>query len=594
MLAVAPPRAELEARARQGMAELDAWDLEAARRIADELMAVAPEEGVSKELMAHVRFEEGEYARAVELFDSTGLRDQELAGLARATFQETRSYETRESPHFILRSRPGKDALLAPYAFDALERERAGLEKDLRFAPARKIRVEVLDDARALSRTSTLSLEAIKTSGTIAVCKFDKLMIISPKALVRGYPWLDTLAHEYVHLVVSQMSRNQVPIWIQEGLAKFYESRWRGAPGLDLSPPAAALLAEALKRKKLIPFDRMHPSMALLPSQEDAALAFAEVFTAIEYLHGKGGDDLIVRLIEELKKTGAYRVALNKATGIAFPQFQNDWMAFLARREYPKETLPLSVEKLEFKEDSAKSRLAGKEKRKPDELNLGDFQEIDDPEGRKLAHLGELLRQRNRYRAAADELARAYARVGNRSVLLSNRYAQTLVKLGERAKAEQILGASLKPFPKVARTYQALAEIYLESKRWDQAERAFLEVVSIDPFDPLPHLGLLKIYTDRGDAPKASREKAALSALQGQELRSTNEGLLRIQSHPYARVFLNGVDTGKTTPAQLAVPAGSHTLKLVNDERGFTREAAVEIEAGEEKTVEVVLEGRPE
>ncbi len=81
----------------------------------------------------------------------------------------------------------------------------------------KRIPVEVYADARALSEVSTLPLEAIKTSRTIAVCKFNQILITSPKALVRGYGWQDTLAHEYVHLVVSKKSHNRVPIWFHEG-----------------------------------------------------------------------------------------------------------------------------------------------------------------------------------------------------------------------------------------------------------------------------------------------------------------------------------------------------------------------------------------
>jgi hypothetical protein len=46
---------------------------------------------------------------------------------------------------------------------------------------------------------------------------------------VHGYPWLDTLAHEYTHFIVSRVSHNTVPIWFHEGLAKFEERRWRVA-----------------------------------------------------------------------------------------------------------------------------------------------------------------------------------------------------------------------------------------------------------------------------------------------------------------------------------------------------------------------------
>ena len=45
-------------------------------------------------------------------------------------------------------------------------------------------------------------------------------MAVTPRALLRGYPWRDTLAHEYVHLVISRLSHNRVPVWLHEGLAE--------------------------------------------------------------------------------------------------------------------------------------------------------------------------------------------------------------------------------------------------------------------------------------------------------------------------------------------------------------------------------------
>ncbi len=594
--ALGKPGEDMEA-AKVVLDELEAWDTAAAAKAVEGLIQRYPEARAIKLLEARVRFEQGDYQEAVGLLDEVGAKgDEEYADLVRATLDETGKYESRESAHFILRYRPGKDAVLAPYALDALEKIYAALQQDLGYAPPPKVRVEVYDDAKALSRVSTLPLKAIKTSGTIAICKFDKLMITSPKALVRGYDWLDTLAHEYVHLVVSKKSRNTVPIWIHEGLAKFLESRWRGAPGQALSPSSAGLLAAALKENKLIPFERMHPSMALLPSQEDAALAFAEVFTAVEYLHQKGGNALLVKLIDELKGGQNYDAAVAKAVGVSFPKFQQEWMAYLGKREFPKETVALSVEHLKFKDDDARAQLAEKAKNKDEKAEreaarFGDFLEIADPEGRKLAHLGELLRLRNRPAAAAEEFAKSFARVGNRSPALSNRYAQALIKLGQFEEAEKLLTASLKPYPGYARTFQNLGEVYLARKRPAEAERAFLEVVGIDPFDPLPHSALAQIYQQRGDEARKEREVDALKILGGDKPQmASDQGIIVVRSHPFARVLLDGKETGRTTPTTLRVAPGSHVVRLVNDERGFARESTVEVGASEEKVVEVMLD----
>ena len=43
-------------------------------------------------------------------------------------------------------------------------------------------------------------------------------------------------------------------------------------------------MKDAVQRDDLVTFDEMHPSLAKLPSQERAALAYAQVAMAVEYL----------------------------------------------------------------------------------------------------------------------------------------------------------------------------------------------------------------------------------------------------------------------------------------------------------------------
>ena len=147
--------------------------------------------------------------------------------------------------------------------------------------------VEVYPTIEYLAAVSSLTKKDLETSGTIALCSDNKLMLTSPRGLARGYGWRETVAHEFVHYFVTKVSGNTVPIWLHEGIAKFQETRWRDEPGHQLDPPQEDLLARSLEKDQLITYEQMHPSMALLPSQEAAALAFAEVHSTIRYLHAR-------------------------------------------------------------------------------------------------------------------------------------------------------------------------------------------------------------------------------------------------------------------------------------------------------------------
>src|SRR5205814_631210 len=104
--------------------------------------------------------------------------------------------------------------------------------------------------------------------------------------------------------------------------AKLEERRWREPFGGALPPVMEHLLASGLKENHLIPFSAMHPSMAKLPSQEDAGLAFAEVTTAIQYLTEGRGPAALRKVIGALRDGSDLDRAVAAATGVGFAKFE--------------------------------------------------------------------------------------------------------------------------------------------------------------------------------------------------------------------------------------------------------------------------------
>src|SRR5262249_19253443 len=154
-----------------------------------------------------------------------------------STEKATHDMKPTPGAHFVVWATAG-DQVIVPYALDALEKAYSALADDFGDSSVEPVRVEIYPEVADLARVSTLTLKEIETSGTIGLCKYNRLMIVSPRALLAGYPWLDTLNHEYTHFVVSRVSHNSVPIWLHEGLAKYEERRWRKPGGSGLSPTA--------------------------------------------------------------------------------------------------------------------------------------------------------------------------------------------------------------------------------------------------------------------------------------------------------------------------------------------------------------------
>ncbi len=547
---IAQLKGEAKARIQNLEQYLEDWNLPAAKLELAELEKLAPADVEPlRYFKGRVAFESGEYDTAVTELKASGVRDKPGSWLRLVTDTRdiVKNHERVESEHFIFQYPKGKDAVLALWALDALEGIHTALVKDLGYAPVGKVRVEIVSSAAELSKVSTLTKEAIRTTGTIAICKFNKLMVTSPLAVLKGYDWLDTLAHEYVHLVVSQKSRNTVPIWMHEGLAKYLESRWRGPAGGAMTPSTLALLGSRVRSNTLVPFEKMHPSMALLPTAEDAATAFAEVFFAIHLIDTEAGPRSLDRLLTEMAKGTSDKVAVEVVTKKKWPEFERAWMAHLKKQPFPAELIPPSAhEKKQLVEAGGEKK---PEKKNDRDVSFGDFAEVKETPARKLAHLGELMRERKRMAAAAEHYERAVTIVGDRYESVSDKYALTLLELKRYDLAEKVLRGSLVMHPGSATTNTHLARIAMRARKFDVVKTASLDALAVNPFDPEVHVSLYFAAKALGDEGLKKRAVAALVVLLGIDEAKVAELAKRLEQSDLVNVDVSGPrETPKTSP----------------------------------------------
>ncbi len=193
------------------------------------------------------------------------------------------SLEKHDSEHFELWTPPGQ-SFLADIALPVLEKNAAHLESIFGYRPAARIRVEIYPNKDDFSTASTLSVETLERSGAIGICKFHRLMIVSPRALPLGYRWLDALCHEYTHLIINELSHTKAELWLHEGTARYFETSYRSNPPVFLTPDQKTKMKEAVEKNTLVPFARMSPSMVYLKDQDEVSLAFAQVSYAVSQL----------------------------------------------------------------------------------------------------------------------------------------------------------------------------------------------------------------------------------------------------------------------------------------------------------------------
>ena len=492
------------AQAKRALFLLAEEDVEGARALLEPLLAAHGSDPLVSLAGGVLRFHEQRYDEAVGLLESAGAEEEPDGplDLARAAREVTRGHVRVESANFVVSVPKGKDEVLVPYVLDALERQRAALAEDLGWVPPGKVAVEFLNGVKELARVSPLTEEEIRTSGTIALCKFNKLAIVSPKALLKGYDWLDTAAHEYTHHVVTRRTRNQAPIWLHEGIAKWSETRWRGAGGESFSPLAAALVRSASAKGQLVTFEEMHPSMAKLPSQERAALAFAEVVLAVEVLVKQGGPRAIGSVLEQVAAGASAEQAVARTLGTSFERFEAEWRRYLAARPMPKGG-EHELARLRFRDDPKHGG------------EWAEWSDIPDPRARGFARLGEILRVRGRWAAARVEYGKAVALVGARVPILSVQFAVAATQSGRKADAERVLSEALDWNPDYAALNVHVARLLLERGEHARARDHLLRANRQDPFDPEIHAGLALALEALGDAAGAERERGFARTLSG-------------------------------------------------------------------------------
>lgn len=472
----------------------DAWQFAEADQALAALATTLPGAAEVSYLQGYQSFLNGDYDAATSKLHSARTAHPEnrnlegLYALAKAARDAVDGHLEKRSKHFRLRF-PPEDELIAAYALETLESAAAQLETDLGFVPVHPVTVDIYRGAADLAAVSPLSEAEVERTGTIALCKWARLMVTSPRALRFGYPWMDTLSHELVHYAVSSLTRDQAPVWLQEGLAKFLESRWRRAPGEALAPSSEHLLAKALASNKLITFEAMHPSMAKLPRAEDAALAFAEVATAVAFLFDEGGMPAVRNAVEAVGRGTDARDAVANALGLPWAKFDKRWRAYMKSRNF--KTYPhLDPVTRSFR---TKAALAAKRAPSEDEA-LGDLGELGKDRAERYLRLGNMLLLRDRPRAAALEYDRGAKLAGPGHWLFPVKLGRTYLALNEPDKALEALGELRKLYPELPWPHLIAGQALLKKGDAEAARLALEASLANNPFDPELHCALAAAY----------------------------------------------------------------------------------------------------
>jgi hypothetical protein len=352
----------------------------------------------------------------------------------------------------LIRLQDDDDRALVPMLADVAVKVRATLVKDLGVELPKPLRIDLVRDQFTLAAMTGLPEKAAATTGTVAVAKWGRVTMISPRAMSRGYPWLDTLAHEMTHLALSRGTRDRAPLWLQEGVAKREETRWRDPQPLDDLPSPDTVALVGMEKGLGRSLDRLGPSIAMLPTAEEAGVAFAEVHSFIRFWTKEVGPDGLPQLVMRLRSASSSAdvdKAIQEVSGADLAGWDKRWRKHLADgpRELPPDLAPGAA--------------------------VPNANEIA-----KRVRLGLLLDARGHHQAAAIELGRAQALVPYDASLRCY-LAAALIAGGDKANASMLVEKTDDLHNRFGRWWSLHGLLHEQG-----ADQAFSYGISLDPLDP--------------------------------------------------------------------------------------------------------------
>jgi hypothetical protein len=279
--------------------------------------------------------------------------------------------------------------------------------------------------------------------------------MLSPRAAQSGYAWLDTLTHELTHLALSRGTRDKAPLWLQEGVAKRQEQRWRDKEPLDDVPSVDAVALVGMEKGLGVELDKIGPSIAMLPSAEQAQVAFAEVTSFVRYWAREAGEEALPQLVVRMKAAenqADFERAIADVSTADFSTWIARWKAYLATvpRELPKDLEPGAMPK--------------------------DVKEIA-----RRVRLGELLQARGHSKAASIERARAHALIPFESSVRCH-LAESLLAMGDKQNAAQLVERIEDVHGRYGRWFSLNGFLHPDPVDPDKPFRLALALDPLDPF----------------------------------------------------------------------------------------------------------------
>lgn len=132
------------------------------------------------------------------------------------------------------------------------------------------------------------------------------------------------IAHEYTHAIVSILTNNNAPPWLQEGIAVYEQSKY--------IPANEKLLKEVVTSGKKLTLKELDAGFRMMEHQGIVGLSYEGAYSAVEFIIDKWGWGGLRRLLSRIKEEGHFANALDEEYYISVSTFEEMWNEYLKKK----------------------------------------------------------------------------------------------------------------------------------------------------------------------------------------------------------------------------------------------------------------------
>jgi len=127
------------------------------------------------------------------------------------------------------------------------------------------------------------------------------------------------MTHEFVHLMVDEITRGNYNRWWTEGVAQYVEKR---TTGFEFESPFAA--GQEPSYYELASLDRNFDKL-------DQSIAYWESLQAAEYIAASGGEDSLFQIMTQLGEGKSLPTAIEKTMGVSYRTWEQEFYKYLEK-----------------------------------------------------------------------------------------------------------------------------------------------------------------------------------------------------------------------------------------------------------------------